>query len=99
MTDTRQEQDADDGERGVTGLAVSIVERKNGKACLVFDDIHRVGSTAPFQWNAQWFFTRLEFELEDLVETRLDDRDLASIGLAVVARLAAHHKTSRSSRG
>jgi hypothetical protein len=89
----RQTQEPDDGERGVTGLSVSIVEKPDGKARLVFDDIRRVGSTAPTEWTTDWFFTRIEFEMADLLEGGLGDEDFANIGHAVVARLAAHHKT------
>ena len=79
----------DDGNRGATGLAISVVERPDGKVWLVFDDVRRAGWKAPFQWNTEWFFTRFEVELADLLEHRLDDQVLANIGLAVVARLAA----------
>jgi hypothetical protein len=55
----RQTQEADDGERGNTGVAVSIVERPDGKARLVLDDIRRGGAAAPFRWtikdgSARW---------------------------------------------
>jgi hypothetical protein len=86
-------QEPDDGARGETGLAVSIVERADGKAGVVFDDIKREGSEAPFHWSTEWFFTRIEFDLTDLVECQLEQEDFAIIGQAVVARLAAHHKT------
>ena len=83
----------DDGARGVSGVAVSIVERDDGRARLVFDDVARVGSGAPFQWNTEWFFTRMEFQLADLLEGQVDDEDYKNIGHAIVARLAAQHKT------
>jgi hypothetical protein len=88
-----QTEEPDDGARGASGVAVSIVEREGGRARLVFDDITRTGTAAPFQWNSEWFFTRVEFELVDLLEGQLDDKDYANIGHAIVARLAAHHKT------
>jgi hypothetical protein len=88
-----QTQEPDDGARGDSGIAVSVVERDGGRARLVFDDIVRSGTAAPFQWNTEWFFTRVEFELVDLLEGRLDEKDYASIGHAIVARLSAHHKT------
>jgi hypothetical protein len=86
----------DDGNRGATGLAVSVVERPDGKVWLVFDDVRRAGSMAPFRWETEWFFTRFEVELADLLDHRLDDRVLANIGLAVAARLAAHQASPRS---
>ncbi len=78
----------DDGNRGATGLAISIMERPDGKVWLVFDDVRRAGWKAPFQWKPKWFFTRFEVELADLLKHRLDDPVLDTIGLAVVARLA-----------
>ena len=88
-----QTQEPDDGARGVSGVAISIVERDGGRASMVFDDVARTGTTAPFQWNTEWFFTRVEFELADLLDGQLDEKDYANIGHPVVARLAAHHKT------
>jgi hypothetical protein len=87
-----QTQEPDDGARGVSGVAVSIVERDGGRARLIFDDIVRSGP-APMQWKAELFFTRVEFELADLLEGQLEDKDYANIGHAIVARLAAHHRT------
>jgi hypothetical protein len=89
----------DDGNRGAIGLAVSVVERPNGKIWLVLDDVRRTGSTAPFQWNTECFFTRFELESADLLEHRLDDQVLANIGFAVVARLAALQARSRVNSG
>ena len=88
-----QIEEPDDGARGVSGVAVSIAEREGGRARLVFDDIARTGTAPPFQWNAEWFFTRVEFNLKDLLKGELDEKDYANIGLAVVARLAAQDKT------
>jgi len=93
MTDqTRPALEPDDGRRGEIGLGVSVVERPDGKAWLVFDDLRRAGAAPPYDWVPEWFFTRLEVQMADLVEDRLDEGTLTSIGLAVVARLAARQR-------
>lgn len=56
----------DDGNRGATGLAVSVVELPDGKVWLVLGDVRRTGHVAPFQWHTEWFFTRSEVDAEDL---------------------------------
>lgn len=91
----RQREEADDGQRGAAGVTISIVERADGSARLVFDDVLRIGTAPPYRWDTEFFFTRVEFDAADLIECRIGDEDLKNIGLAVVARLAAHHKRSR----
>jgi len=87
----------DDGKRGTFGLAISIAKRPKNRAHLVFDDVRRVGTTNPAQWATDTFFTSVEFNLEDLVDDRLETEDYVTIGIAVVARLGAQHK-ARSRR-
>jgi hypothetical protein len=91
----RHPNEPDDGQRGESGVAISIVERSDGSARLVLDDVQRIGTAAPYRWDTEFFFTRIEFDGADLVECRLGDEDLKNIGFAVVARLAAHQKRSR----
>ena len=88
-----QTQEPDDGERGTSGVTVSIVERDGGRARLVFDDVGRDGAAPPFQWKTEWFFTRIEFDASDLLNVQLDEGDYAAIGHAVVARLTAQRQT------
>ena len=94
----RQSDDPDDGRRGATGLGLSLVDRPNGKTCLVFDDLERISETPSFQWSTRSFFTRVEVDLADVLDASLDDDLLARIGLAVVARLAAHRKHDGKAR-
>jgi hypothetical protein len=91
----RHPEEPDDGQRGATGVAISIVERPDSKARLVLDDVQRIGDAAPYRWDTEFFFTRIEFDASDLIDCRLEDDDLKNIGFAVVARLAAHRKRSR----
>ena len=89
---TRQALEPDDGRRGEVGVGVSVVQRPEGKAWLVLDDLQRSGTGPTDGWSAERFFTRLEVEMADLLEARLDDETLANIGLAVIARLAARQR-------
>jgi hypothetical protein len=91
----RQPKEPDDGQRGATGITISVVERPDGSARLVFDDVQRIGSTAPCRWETEFFYTRVEFDAADLIDASVDEEDLKNIGMAVVARLAAHHKRTR----
>jgi hypothetical protein len=81
----RHPEEPDDGQRGATGVAISIVERPDGSARLVLDDVRRTGSGAPYRWASEFFFTRIEFDAADLIDCRLGDDDLKNIGFAVVA--------------
>ena len=91
----RHSEDPDDGQRGTSGVTISIVERPDGSARLVFDDVQRSGDEKPYRWDTEFFFTRIEFDAADLIECRIGDDDLKNIGFAIVARLAAHQKRSR----
>ena len=90
----KQDPDRDDGLRGDSGVVVSLVERPDGKVRLVFDDVQRNPSAQPASWNHQFFFTRTEVDLDGLLETKLSDAELAQIGFAIAARLAAHRKVA-----
>jgi putative pyrroloquinoline-quinone binding quinoprotein/PQQ enzyme-like repeat protein len=91
-TNGSRPREVDDGKRGLTGLAVSIVERPDGKARLVFDNIRRSGSAPPFQWSTTYLYTWIEFDLADLVGSTLDHQYFVNIGRAVVASFAADQK-------
>jgi len=84
----------DDGSRGRSGVVVSLVEAPGGKVGLVFDDVQRTGSSPAPVWDHQFFFTRIELDLRDLLETKLSESDLAKIGFAITARLAAHKQVA-----
>ncbi len=92
LDQTRQALEPDDGERGELGLGVSVIERSDGKAWLVFDDLRRAGTAPAYEWFPESFFTRLEVEMAELLDGQLDDEALANIGLAIVARLAARRR-------
>jgi hypothetical protein len=98
MAKGRQTQELDDGIRGLTGVVVSVAERPDGQARLVFDDVARADAASPYQWNSEWFFTRAEFALADLLEGRLDEKDYVNIGHAIVSRLVAQYE-ARGAKG
>ena len=84
----------DDGSRGRSGVVVSLVEAPGGKVCLVLDDVQRNGSAPAPTWSHQFFFTRIELDRGDLLETKLSESDLAKIGFAITARLAAQKQVA-----
>jgi hypothetical protein len=84
----------DDGARGRSGVVVSLVEAPGGKVRLVFDDVQRTGASTALTWDHQFLFTRIELDLDALLETKLSESDLAKIGLAITAGLAAHKQVA-----
>ena len=88
----KHDPDPDDGVRGESGVVVSLVDQPGGKVRLVFDDVLRNGLAERATWSHQFFFTRTEFDLDALLETKLSEADLARIGFAIAVRLAAHKK-------
>jgi hypothetical protein len=82
----------DDGVRGRTGVVVSLVDVPDGRVRLVFDDVERAESSDPRRWDHEFFFTRTELDREAALKVEVSQAELAKIGFAVLARLAAHRK-------
>jgi hypothetical protein len=88
----------DTGERGTTGVVISMVTRNTGAALLVMDDARRAGDAPPYQWNAEGHAETVRFDLTALVEHEIDRKDLAELARSVIARLALHHETGGKPR-
>jgi hypothetical protein len=84
---------ADPGERGPTGLVISLVMRPDGKCWLVTDDLRRAGAAPPSRWDVEGHFGKDRFDLEVLLREDVDPEELASLGLSIVARLGLHYKS------
>jgi hypothetical protein len=56
---------------------------------LVFDDLQCIDEQAPARWRTQAPYTWHEYDKTQLLDMKLSERQLADIGLALVARLAA----------
>jgi hypothetical protein len=94
-----QAYEVDTGERGPTGLAISLVERPDGKCWLVMDDVRRAGVAPPFHWTTDGYFSKDRFDLSKLLEMETDHKELADLGLAIIARLGLQHRTGGKHRG
>jgi hypothetical protein len=94
-----QAYEIDTGERGATGLAISLVERPDGNCWLVMDDVRRAGVAAPFHWTTDGYFSKERFDLGKLLELETDHNQLADLGLAIIARLGLQQRTGGKHRG
>lgn len=94
-----QAYEIDTGERGPTGLAISLVERPDGKCWLVMDDVRRAGVAPPHHWTTDGYFSKERFDLGELLEMETDHKQLADLGLAIIARLGLQHRTGGKHRG
>jgi hypothetical protein len=94
-----QAYEIDTGERGATGLAISLVERPDGKCWLVMDDVRRAGVAPPHHWTTDGYFSKDRFDLAKLLEMETDPKELADLGLAIIARLGLQHRTGGKHRG
>src|SRR6266571_3992165 len=67
------------------GVAASLSVRPRGRVRIVLDDIRESGAG----WRVTRLYTWKDVRARDLKEMSISERDLANLGLAVVARLRA----------
>jgi uncharacterized protein YjiS (DUF1127 family) len=82
----------DDRRRGTVGVVACAVALDGDRVRLVFDDVAASSSTWPHEWKTTNLFTWLECDASAFAKTELTERQLADIGLTLVARLAAMSK-------
>src|SRR5262249_618572 len=83
----------DNGERGRSAVAVSLLELPDDRVRLTFDDLERRGNSFPAEWKAWSLFTFLDFDSSQLYSLEISDEELAGIGRALLARLIAHSES------
>jgi hypothetical protein len=84
--------EVDDGARGEFGIVVSVVERDDGRARIIFDDVVSEGGTPARRWRSTVLFTWNEYAESALSAMSLSTDEFAQIGELVVARLQALRK-------
>jgi len=84
----------DDQERGSTGIVASLVVRPRGRVRVVFDDVERSGSS----WRTLRLYTLKEMSSRAFRELKVNEKQLAEVGFALLVRLAAVEKLSSSLR-
>lgn len=80
--------DLDDGLRRGYAVGISFGNTVGDRLRLILDDLEFVAD-APPTWEQWAFFTFIDLPLDRATENRLSERELASIGEAVLARLLA----------
>ena len=82
----------DDRRRNSIGVVACAVALEGGRVRLCFDDAKVSSPTWPQAWQTETLFTWLECDAEAFAKTKFSERQLADIGLSLVARLAALSK-------
>jgi hypothetical protein len=82
----------DDRRRNNVGVVACAVALDGSRVRLVFDDVSAKSSIWPYEWKTTNLFTWLECDASDFTKSKFSERQLADIGLTLVARLAAMSK-------
>ena len=82
----------DDRRRNSSGVVACAVALEGGRVRLCFDDVKVQSPNWPMAWQTDTLFTWLECDAEAFAKTEFTERQLADIGLTLVARLAALSK-------
>ena len=80
---------ADDRRRSNLGVVACAVALEGGRVRLCFDDVKSKSAQWPPGWQTEGLYTWLECDAADFGNAKLSERQLADIGLTLVARLAA----------
>jgi uncharacterized protein YjiS (DUF1127 family) len=78
-----------DEDRGTVGVVCSLVNHADGTIRLILDDSNCVRTAFPQVWEVTHLFTWTDYDKERFMKGELTERELADIGLSLVARLAA----------
>ena len=80
---------ADDRRRNSVGVVACAVPLEGGRVRLCFDDVKVQLPHWPQEWHTETLYTLLECDAGAFANTKFSERQLADIGLTLVARLAA----------
>ena len=81
--------EVDDQRRGGGGVVCSLRELGEGRIRLVLDDVKNEGGSAQGPWKHHVLFTFKDFNVEEIVNLQLSERELSEFGFHILARLAA----------
>jgi hypothetical protein len=81
----------DNGLRSTRGVVACLTPAVDGKTRLVLDDVKSDRERNPVAWTPAAPFTWKEFDLAELKDQRLSERELAQIGENLLLRLLALH--------
>ncbi len=84
--------DEDEGLRGSSGVVMSLLDLAETGVRIYMDDVHNDSSPSRGPWIDRGLVTFKDYELEDLEELNLSEKELADLGAYVIARLMATKK-------
>lgn len=84
--------EGDDRKRGSCGVVCSLREIGNGRLRLVLDDVKNESGFMPGHWKHHVLFTWKDYEVGQIVDLKLSEKQLAGFGFNVLARLVALRK-------
>lgn len=79
----------DDRRRNNLAVVACAVPLVDGRIRLCFDDASAESPTWPHRWRTETLYTWLDCDAATFTKTQFSERQLADIGLTLVARLAA----------
>jgi hypothetical protein len=79
----------DNGLRSTRGVVACLTPEVDGETRLVFDDVESDRESRPVAWTPAALFTWKEFNLAELKDQKLSERELAQIGENLLLRLLA----------
>jgi|APLak6261663543_1056040.scaffolds.fasta_scaffold05923_3 hypothetical protein len=81
--------EVNDQERGSSGVICSLYEAKEGRLRLVLDDVKNESGSNQGPWTHHVLFTFKDYDLKEVTNLKLSERELAEFGFNVFARLVA----------
>ena len=81
--------DRDDGRRENCGVVCSFRDMSTEGIRIVMDDVRNNGGSTKTGWEHSVFYTWNELNKSDVMNLKLSEKQLADIGLQIVARLVA----------
>jgi len=75
--------------RAFFGVVACVQKLEDGRTRLILDDVCSDSDSWPQSWQSHWPFTYHDFESKRFLGCELDEKQLAQIGLDLVARLSA----------
>jgi len=84
--------ESDDCQRGSSGVVSSMREITSGRIRLALDDVKNESLSQQGPWKHHALFTWKDYDIDQILNHELPEKELADFGFNVLARLVALHK-------
>jgi hypothetical protein len=81
--------EGDDLKRGSCGVVCSLREIGNGRLRLILDDVKNESGAMEGPWQHHVLFTWKDYDVDQIVDLKLSEDELAEFGFHILARLVA----------